>query len=797
MIDVAGAVFRLTTSASSYWFRVTPHGHLEHIHYGVRLPIDQDPDTMAIKRTAEIGTSVAYDTSDPLYSLDHLCLEWSGTGMGDYRTPPIEVVTGDGSYTSDFRYVDHRVRPGAMTSSILPVAQASEGDGDEGAQTLEVRLLDEAAHLELTLEYTVFVMTNVIARRAIVSNRGQQPVSLRHLSSSMIDLPDRGYRLLSLHGGWIKEAHVEDRPLSHGIHTLSSTTGASSNRTNPGFLLAEQGATETHGRVYGFNLVYSGNHASSIEVTGLDLVRVTTGINRHCFEWRLGPGESFESPQAVMTFSGDGIGQASRNFHDLVNNHVVRGSWANRPRPVLYNNWESTFFSYRAGRLLRLARQAKALGAELFVLDDGWFGKRDSDTAGLGDYTVNRRKFPAGLPAFADQIRRLGLDFGIWVEPEMVNEDSDLFRAHPDWAVTTPGRTPAQGRHQLVLDLTRAEVRDHIVEQVGRVIDSTRATYVKWDFNRPLSDGFSAGLASQGEFFHRYVLGLYEILRRIFWARPHVLLESCASGGNRFDLGMLCFSPQIWASDDTDPVERLAIQQGLSYLYPQSAMGAHISDSPHQQTLRNTPLTTRFNVAAFGCLGLELDLAMLSRVERAEIREEIAFYKQHRRTFQYGRHHRADRDCGAKPTTVVWTVVAPDGAKALTGLFQTLTSAAEPFDRLPIDGLNPVSRYRLATRPQSIFIGRFGGLVKHLLPVRLNPEGVILGVAKRVYRMTDCVEAYEGYGAALLDGIPLANQFQGSNYNEHTRLLGDFGSNLYVTTRVGESDEVRDDGDPG
>jgi alpha-galactosidase len=365
----------------------------------------------------------------------------------------------------------------------------------------------------------------------------------------------------------------------------------------------------------------------------------------------------------------------------------------------------------------------------------------------------------------------------------MVNEDSDLYRAHPDWAITTPGRKAAKGRHQLVLDLTRAEVRDYIVEQVGGVIDSTKASYVKWDFNRPLSDGFRVGLATQGEFFHRYVLGLYEVLERIFWARPHVLLESCASGGNRFDLGMLCFSPQIWASDDTDPIERLAIQGGLTHLYPPSTIGAHVSEAPHQQTLRNSPLTTRFNVAAFGCLGYELDLRMLSRVERLEIREQIAFYKAHRETFQFGRHYRTDRDTGAKPNKVVWTMVARDGSEAVTGLFQTLTGASEGFDRLPVDGLDPATRYQIETRPQSIFIGRFGGLVKHLLPVTLNPEGLILGIAKRLYRMTDAVETHDVYGALLADGLPLNNQFMGSYYNPQTRLLGDFGSNLYLTTR--------------
>jgi alpha-galactosidase len=779
VITVTDKVFHLATDNSSYLFCVTGPGHLEHLHYGVRLPADQPAATLGVKRTAEVGSSVAYDESDNLYCLDQIPLEWSGTGMGDFREPPIEVVGGDGAYACDFVYGGHSVRPGAMTSVQLPVAYA----GDDAAETLTVELGDEAARLGLTLEYTVFPATDVIARRVTLRNQGPTPVSLRRLASLLVDLPNRDFRVLSLHGAWSKEMHLSDRPLSHGIFVNSSTTGASSATNNPGFLLAEGRATETSGTVYGFNLVYSGNHRGVVELSHHDLARVTLGLNDHCFEWRLAPGDAFETPQAVLTYSGEGIGTASRHFHDFVQAHIVRGDWQHRARPVVFNNWEATFFKFTADKLFRLAKQAKDLGAELFVLDDGWFGERDSDTAGLGDYTVNRRKFPAGLPAFADKVRGLGLGFGLWVEPEMVNEDSDLFRAHPDWAVTTPGRRPAQGRHQLVLDLTRAEVRDYIVDNVGRVIDSTQAAYVKWDYNRALSDAYSPTLTTQGEFFHRYILGLYDVLTRLFRPRPHVLLESCSSGGNRFDLGLLCFSPQIWTSDDTDPIERLAIQGGCSYLYPPSTMGAHVSEAPHQQTLRDTPLTTRFNVAAFGCLGYELDLNRLNTVERAEIREQIAFYKAHRETLQFGRFYRSDRGVGAKPNKVVWTAVARDGREAVTGLFQTLSQASEGFDRLPVDGLDPAGRYFIATRPQSVFIERFGGLVKHILPVDLNPDGVILGVANKVHRLTDCVETYEAAGALLADGLLLSNQFMGSNYNPQTRLLGDFGSHLYLTTR--------------
>ncbi len=860
MIGSGDGMFRLDTRRTSYWFRVTGHGHLEQMWYGPRLPADQDVAALGLKRTAEIGASIAYDEADPLYCLDQIPLEWSGVGLGDYRVTPVDLVGGDGVWATDFTYRDHAVSAGVMVSDLLPGPTGSPGPcgspgtpGPPGSlaspgtpvspvETLTVHLTDDAAGLELALDYTVFPDQDVIARRARLTNRGQRPVSLRQLASLMLDLPNRHFRLLTLHGAWIKEAHREDRPLAYGQSVNSSATGDSSHRHNPGFLLAEQGATETTGKVYGFNLVYSGNHRGVVERSGHDLVRVCLGINPHCFEWTLGPGETFETPQAVMTFSDAGLGRASRQFHDFVNHHLVPAHWRQRPRPVVYNNWEATFFKFSERKLLKLARQAKGLGAELFVLDDGWFGQRDTDRAGLGDYTVNRRKFPGGLDRFADRVRGLGLDFGLWVEPEMVNTDSDLYRAHPDWAVATPGRRPRLGRHQLVLDLTRAEVRDYIVDSVSRVIDQTGAAYVKWDFNRHLSDLYSPTLAGaggapavvsnrvsrftapsgpggpdgsngpsgpdgsngpggptlepppgdppppgpqrQGEFAHRYILGLYEVLGRIFGPRPQVLLESCSSGGNRFDLAMLCFSPQIWSSDNTDALERLAIQGGLSLLYPPSTMGAHVSESPHQQTLRLTPLTTRFNVAAFGVLGYELDLNHLSPVERAEIREQIRFYRQHRMTLQYGRHHRTDRGSAAKPNKVVWTMVAPDGSEAVTGLFQTLAEASEGFDRLVVDGVDVAGRYRLQSRPQSLFIGRFGGLVKHILPVNLNPEGFVMGLIKARHRLRDAVESYDVYGSVLADGVLLANQFMGSNYNEHTRLLGDAGSTLYVATRV-------------
>ncbi len=772
-IAVAGDTFRLDTDTTSYWFRRTRFGHLEHLYYGPRLPA-QDAHPLALKRTAVVGTSVDYDPGDPLYSLDNLPLEWSGQGYGDYRYSPFEARMPDGVFAADFTYTGHDVVAGCVPVDGLPSAY----DGDE---TLRVSLVDESTGVELDLYWTVFAAADVVTRRAVLRNAGTGPLTLRRLLSGVVDLPNRDFHVHTFDGGWIKEAHRHERPLTYGMHVNTSTTGASSNRHNPGFLLAESTATQDDGWVYGFNLVYSGNHVGVAELSNHDLARVALGISPERFEWTLEAGESFETPEMVMTVSDRGFNGASHHFHDFVARHVVRGPWRDKERPVLLNNWEAHFFSFTEAKLLDLAKDARDLGVELFVLDDGWFGKRDSDTAGLGDYDVNRRKLPGGLDGFARRLKKLGLDFGLWFEPEMVNEDSDLFRAHPEWAVRSPGRRVTRGRNQLVLDLCNPEVQDYVIASVGNVLDSADIAYVKWDMNRHISDARSPTLTNQGEFHHRYVRGLYRVLTEIFGPRPHILLETCSSGGNRFDLGMLCFSPQIWASDDTDPIERLKIQDGLSYLYPPSTWGAHVSGAPHQQTLRPTPLSTRFNVAAFGVLGYELDLRYLGRLEKKELREQVAFYKAHRRTLQFGRFSRVHVP---KENKVQWQVT--DGVTAVTGFYQTLAQASEGFDRLRVVGLDPQRRYAVETRRQYLYLRQFGELVKHILPVELNPDGVVLRTAGKFRNLTDNVERYEASGAMLSAGVLLHHQFVGSHYNEQTRLLGDFGSNIYLTELIDE-----------
>ena len=773
MITSAENIFKLTTDKTSYWFRITKFGHLEHIYYGTRLPDDQPAEPLILKHTAELGSSVNYDPGDDKYCLDTLCLEWTGIGKGDYRNTPAEIKMPDGTFTADFIYKSHRITNGNIKMETLPSSYGKEDD----CETLEITMQDESNNVSLQMYYTVYAKTNVCTRRTLISNGNNAPLTIRKLMSMNIDIPNDGYRLITFDGGWIKEANKHERLLSYGIHVNSSTTGSSSNRHNAGFILAAQGATETHGGVYGFNLVYSGNHYSAVELSNHDLVRIQSGINPYCFEWTLKEGESFEAPEAIMSYSNAGFNGLSHGFHDFINNHIVKGDWKGRERPVVINNWEAYFFRFTRGKLLKLARRAKKLGVEMFVLDDGWFGKRDNDKAGLGDYNVNRKKLPRGLSDFSKRIHKMGMKFGLWFEPEMVNEDSDLYRAHPEYALKTLGKEPARGRNQLVLDMCNQNVRDYIVKNVTNILDTANVDYVKWDYNRHISDGNSPCVPEQGRFFHEYIKGLYDVLDRIFTTRPHILFESCSSGGNRFDLGMLCFSPQIWTSDDTDPIERLRIQSGISYLYPLSAMGAHVSEAPHVQTLRETPIATRFNVAAFGCLGYEMDLKFLSDVELKEVKDQITFYKQHRKLFQYGKFWRGEE---FKKNKHVWHVVDKDSDTGISGFFQTQTTASEGFDRLRFMGLDAGRKYNVKTRPQRVFIKRFGGLVKHILPVTLDPGGFVLRTVGKHYSMNDCIETYTGYGSTLMGGVLLNNQFEGTNYNENTRLLGDFGSNLYI-----------------
>lgn len=773
MIKINDNIFCLQTDSTSYIFEISKYGHLMHLHYGDRLDIG-DADALRLKNNITLGSAVEYTKDSEGYCLDTELLEYSGIGKGDYRHSPIEIIMPDGSFVTDFVYESHEVLDGSYECEELPTAY-----GD--AETLIITLADKKyPEIKLLLSYTVYEHSDVIARNVKLANGSDGDVFIRKLMSLMLDLPTSSYDLITLDGAWAKEAHLHRAPISYGIHVNDSTTGDSSNRHNPGFLLVHSDASHERGTAYAFNLIYSGNHYGAVERSSFDTTRVMSGINPHCFLWKLGSKEEFTAPQAVMTYSSKGINGASQNMHAFVNENIVRGEHKGAERPIVLNNWEATFFNFNRRKILALARRAAKLGVEMFVLDDGWFGKRNSDTAGLGDWTVNRKKLPGGISAIAKSINKMGMRFGLWFEPECVNEDSDLYRAHPDWAIRIDSREPSCGRHQLVLDLTRPEVREYIIDSVLAVLDGANIEYVKWDYNRHISDMYSSSLRNQGEFYHRYILGLYEILDVIFRQKhPEILFESCSSGGNRFDLGMLCYSPQIWTSDDTDPIERLDIQGGIYTLYPQSAVSAHVSMAPHQQTLRDTPLSTRFNVAALGVLGYELDFGELTPAELADIKAQISFYKAHRRTFQYGRLSRVDID---KENQRSYTVEGDE--EIIAGLYQTHAPACPSRDVLRVPCASDIPHCSVDTVKQRLRIKRFGSLIKHISPIPLRSDGAILRTIDRHIEMDDGAEHYECSGAALAGGINLAMQYSGTGYHESLRIYGDFGSNLYLIREI-------------
>ena len=748
MVTEENGVFHIRTEAYSYLFRIDAYGLAEHVYFG--LPVKtRDAGALSCRPGLGWGSAVLLKSGDTASCPDALALEWSGSGRGDYRESPLELS----GQPADFRYAGYKIHPGGVSMTCgLPQAHGA-------LETLEVTLRQPGA--ELTLYYAAF--PTAVVRRTVLKNTGDTPLRLSKLMSFCLDLPG-SYVMTTFNGGWIAEMRRWDTPVGAAKVVNESLTGASSNRHNPGFLLYEPGASEDWGNVYGFNLIYSGNHYASAQQSLQGLTRVMQGINGSGFSRELLPDECFEAPEAVLCCSAKGFDGLSANMHAFVSDHVIPESWRGKNRPVLYNSWEGCTCDFNQRRLLDLANRAKALGCELFVLDDGWFVGRDNDRAGLGDYTVNRKKLPEGLEGLSRRLREKGLSFGLWFEPESVNPDSDLYRAHPDWALTDDFE-PVLGRNQLLLDLTRPEVRDYIVENVSRILDSAGISYVKWDMNR-----HSVALGAKA---HDYILGLYDVLRRIFAPRPDILLESCSSGGNRFDLGMLCFSPQIWASDDTDPVERLTIQTGLSYLYPQSTIGAHVSAAPHAQTLRNTPLSTRGNVAFFGCLGYELDLRHLLPVETKEIRQQIAFYKRWREVFQFGAFSR---------TELGWQV--SDGKTTLAGVFHRLVHAAPGYERLRVKGLKPEADYRVTSLERAIRVGQFGNLLKHVAPVNVNPNGSLLRIADRHFTLPEKSEALTVSGAALASGILLPPLFRGTGYDQNQRTQGDFGSDVYLIEEI-------------
>lgn len=507
--------------------------------------------------------------------------------------------------------------------------------------------------------------------------------------SLSLDLPDKDYVWMQLSGSWARERHIKNRPLEQGILAVDSMRGNSSHEHNPFVVLKRPSASETQGAVMGFSLIYSGNYRIQAEVDTHDTTRITAGINPAGFDWKLDSGESFQTPEAVIVYSENGLNGMSQTFHKLYSKRLARGYWRDQPRPILNNNWEATYFDFTEERLVEIAQKAKECGVELFVLDDGWFGGRRNDRAGLGDWYPNKELLPNGIAGLSRRIEELGLKFGLWFEPEMVNKDSDLYRTHPDWIIQTPGRNVSHGRFQYVLDFSRREVVDYIYDMMKKILSESKISYIKWDMNRSITECYSSALPAdrQGEVFHRYILGVYDLYERLTSAFPHVLFESCASGGGRFDPGLLYYAPQGWASDDSDAVERLKIQYGTSMCYPISSIGSHVSVTPNHQVNRNTPLHTRANVAYFGTFGYELDLNKLSEEEIYEVKKQITFMKEFRSVIQFGMFYRLKSPFEGNET--VWMVVSDDKKTALVGWYRVLNGVNSPYTRVQLQGLDP------------------------------------------------------------------------------------------------------------
>lgn len=664
-IDENESLFTLCTKNSMYQMKADDLGTLLHTYYGKRTGIFDYSYLICHKEHSFAGNPYRSGL-DRTYSLEILPQEYSTFGSGDYRDSALRVRSHMGTSAMELCYVGYEVKPGKYEIPQMPAMYSQESNQ---ADTLIITLKDTAEELYVKLYYGVMEDLDVITRAVCIENKGDQPVYLERVMSVCLDQRSGVYDWMTFCGRHEMERQLSRTRVHHGVQSVGSVRGTSSHQYNPFVILAEEGATETQGECYGFSLLYSGNFLAQAEQDQVNQTRVLMGIHPEGFEYELKQGEEFWAPEAAMVYSDAGFEKMSHIYHKAYRNNLCRGKFKKARRPVLMNNWEGTYFDFTGDKLAAMAEEGAKMGVELFVMDDGWFGKRDSDFSGLGDWYVNEKKLGCTLKELSERIHGLGLKFGIWYEPECVSEDSDLYREHPDWAFIVPGKEPMRGRHQLVLDFSREDVREYIFRQMCQVLDEVEVDYLKWDFNRSICDVYSAKLPAsrQGETMHRYVLGLYEFLEKLGKRYPNMLLEGCSGGGGRFDAGMLYYSPQIWCSDDTDAIERLKIQYGTSFSYPISTMGAHVSACPNHQTGRTTPLDTRATVAMAGTFGYELDPMKLSEEEKEQIRGQIETFKGYYDLIQDGKYYRLSApksDSGY----CVWEFAAEDGSEALVSI---------------------------------------------------------------------------------------------------------------------------------
>lgn len=682
-------VFTLQTKSSTYQMK-EEGGFLFHNYYG---PVIGDVDMSYLVCPMDRGFSgQPQEIVDRRFSLDTRLLEYSAYGTGDYRDYCLHAVYEDGSHVTDLRFVSYEVKEGKYALEGLPAMY----QGEEKAETLEITLRDEYKNLEVVLYYSVFEDLDVITRACKIVNQSKEQVRLLRAYSMGLDFDNKDMDMLHFYGRHAMERKMERSPLQHGFQGVESRRGYSSHQQNPFVILCKQDANEEYGWCYGASFAYSGNFSIQAEVSQMDLTRLTVGIQDTQFEFHLEPGESFTAPEVILSFSENGLGQLSRNYHKAIRHNLCRGKYKTERRPVLINNWEATYFDFTPEKLVAIAKDAKELGIEMLVMDDGWFGKRDSDYSGLGDWFVNEKKLKGGLKNLVEEVNKAGMKFGIWFEPEMISEDSDLYRVHPDWALTVPGRSFTRARHQLVLDFSREDVRTYIFDRMCEILESANIEYVKWDANRHLTDVWSAKLPAdrQGEVFHRYILGLYDFLEKLTQRFPNLLIEGCSGGGGRFDAGMMYYHPQIWCSDDTDAIERLDIQYGTSFGYPISTVGSHVSVCPNHQTGRSVSMKTRGIVAMAGTFGYELDITRLSQEEKDMVKIQVEEFKKYYSLIQQGDYYRLTDD-GRKSPYVAWEFAAEDGTEALLNVVTLRVRAyAMPYT-VRINGLKPEAVYEV------------------------------------------------------------------------------------------------------
>jgi len=687
IFDKQSGVFLLQAGAASYAMQIAPEGYLYHLYFGKRIS-DTELDYLA---ETGGGASFSADTPENAASLDTVLQEFPCAGAGDCRVPAVAVRAENGARTVTLTYVSHEILAG--TKPALPGMPATYLNAADDADTLIITMEDAFIGLRVKLFYCVFDNLNVITRWTQAENFGGETLQIESLQSACVELPSMEYDMLTLHGAWGRERQMERHALFHGTQAVQSRRGSSSHHFNPFAALCAKNSDENQGEVYGFSLVYSGNHRLEAEVSQMHVTRMAVGINPEGFCWRLLPGGSFSTPEAVLSYSCEGLNGISQALHRLYRGHLIRGEWKHKICPILINSWEAAYFNFDGQKLIDFARAAKKSGVELLVMDDGWFGKRDDDHTSLGDWSVNEAKLGMTLPELVERVKAEGLAFGIWFEPEMISPKSELFKAHPDWAMHIPGRGRSLGRYQSVLNLTLPEVRENLFAQISEVLQSADITYLKWDFNRNLTEVYSAIFEArqQGEIYHRYVLGLYELMERLVTAFPHILFESCSGGGGRFDPGMLHYMPQTWASDNTDPVDRLRIQYGTSICYPVSSMGAHVSKIPDKG--RVTSLQYRADIAMAGTFGYELDPTKLSE-DDIELMEEInEQVKEWQPLIYNGDFYRLNSPFEGQFTS--WMFVAQDKSEALVQCFTVLAEPNSWDLRVYPKGLDPAAVYEI------------------------------------------------------------------------------------------------------